>query len=165
EYVQYSWGLEYHPFDAQPVQFSWDQIRARLAQATAPKAVAQTDARPVSADALKGTEFDSPDYVRHSWGLEQVSFDGPNVKLTWSDVNARLAHATVKAKFPPQANVQPIPADVLRGTEFGDADYVRYSWGLENDADDGPAVRLTWPEIRQRLDQADTGSSSLKRAG
>jgi hypothetical protein len=170
EYVQYSWGLEYHPFDAQPVQFSWDQIRAQLAQdralASAPKTAAQANIQPVSADALKGTEFDSPDYVRYSWGLEQVSFDGPNIKLTWSDVNARLANATVKAKSPaPQASAQPIPADVLRGTEFDAPGYVRHDWGLEYVPYDAPSVRLSWGEIQQRLNQMNAGSSSVNKAG
>lgn len=165
EYVRYSWGLDYRPYGGPSVQYSWADINARLAQRNAAKVVAPSDARPVTADALKGSEFDSAEYVRHSWGLEKVSFDGPAVKLTWSEINARLANAVVKSKSAPQANAQPIPADALRGTEFDDPDYVRYSWGLERDSEDGPAFSLTWPEIRQRLNQTNVRSSSPATAG
>ncbi len=150
EYVQHSWGVEYRPFDTPSVQYSWAEIRARLAQQNA-KSVVQADARPVAADALKGSEFDSADYVRHSWGFEKVSFDGPSVKLTWSEINARLANAVVKSKSAPQANAQPIPADALRGTPFATPDYVRHSWGLEQVPFDAPSVRLNWGEIKQLI--------------
>src|SRR5262249_53675664 len=139
-------------FDAPPVKFTWAEINARLAQPTVKPAAAAINAQPVSADALKGSEFDSPEYVRHSWGIEKVSFDAPPVKFTWSEVNARLANATVKANASaPQVNAQPIPADTLRGTQFDGPDYVRHSWGLEQVQFDAPSVRFNWGEIEQQL--------------
>jgi hypothetical protein len=165
EYRQYSWGLEQVSFDAPPVQYSWAEIRARLAQSNATQAVVQVDARPVSADALRGTEFDSPEYVRHSWGLEQVSYDAPAVKLSWSEVNARLAHVTAKSKPAAQANLLPIPPADLRGTQFDAPEYVRHSWGLEYMPYDAPAVRLNWADVKRRLDDVAAGSSSANAAG
>jgi hypothetical protein len=152
DYIRHSWGLEYVPFDAPPVQYTWAEIRARLAEANAVKTVAQSDTRPVPAEALRGTQFDSPDYVRHSWGLEQVPFDAPPVQYTWSEVNARLNAATVKTgSAAPRADLQPIPANALRGTQFDGPEYVRHDWGLEYVPFDAPSVRLNWGEIKQRL--------------
>jgi hypothetical protein len=115
-------------------------------------AMAQSVSQAIPADALKGTQFADADYIRHSWGLEHVPFDAPPVQYTWSEVNARLNAATVKTgSAAPRADLQPIPANALRGTQFDGPEYVRHDWGLEYVPFDAPSVRLNWGEIKRRL--------------
>jgi hypothetical protein len=165
DYIRRSWGLEQVSYDAPSIKLNWPEIHAQLQRLNAPETVARIDARPVAADALKGTQFDSPDYVRHSWGLEQVSFDAPSIKLNWSEVNARLAQAATQSKSAPHARLQPISAEILRGTQFDAPDYVRHSWGLEYVPYDAPTVRLNWAEVSRRLGEVNAGSASESTAG
>jgi hypothetical protein len=48
---------------------------------------------PVPAEYLRGSEFDRPDMVRFSWGMELApqGSEDPNTDYPWSEVRRRLA--------------------------------------------------------------------------
>lgn len=48
---------------------------------------------PVPPEYLRGTEFDRPDMIRFSWGMEDhpANNDRPGVDWTWAQIRQRLA--------------------------------------------------------------------------
>ena len=127
--------------------FRISTLAAALAVATV--GFASTGAQAASAPDLRGTEFDRPDVVVYSWGLE-VGNDMPT-DYTWSEINRRIA-ATPAVQPANSRGIDINHVDSkrdLRGTRFDRPDVIVYSWGLEV-GNDMP-TDYTWQEVNRLI--------------
>ena len=127
--------------------FRISTLAAALAVATV--GFASTGSQAASAPDLRGTEFDRPDVVVYSWGLE-VGNDMPT-DYTWSEINRRIA-ATPAVQPANSRGIDINHVDSkrdLRGTRFDRPDVIVYSWGLEV-GNDMP-TDYTWQEVNRLI--------------
>jgi hypothetical protein len=142
------------------VKYSWQQVRQQLDREEQARkssgAPHRMSGQPVPQEALRGSVFSDPQYVRFSWGLMYSPIDGPQISYPWAEVQQVLdrSKALVKAPGRQMTSGAPVPDAELRGTEFDRPEYQRRSWGLVYIPYDAPEVKYSWAEVNERIEMA-----------
>jgi hypothetical protein len=89
----------------------------------------------------------------YSWGVIYPSNDGPQLALTWGELNRRANPATASVSGSAQSAGgagEAVDRQARIEQLFGGRSYNTYSWGVMSSPNDGPQISYTWADLDRR---------------